>query len=99
MDASDGLEVGPWTAERLKLALESYRAEHDGPRLDPEARNVRHTYVDTSGDGGAWRIQQILVDAEMHNDWIAEFVVDVDASRSADAPVLQLRRLGPLTPV
>jgi hypothetical protein len=94
-DAS-GPEVERWPAARLKLELDAYRAEHDGPRLDPEARNIRHTYVDTSPDEGTWRIQQMLVDAEMHNDWVAEFVVDVAASRSADAAVLRLQRIGPL---
>ena len=65
-------------------------------RFDPEARNLRHTYV-AAGDGQpAWRVQQMLVDPEMHNDWVAEFEVDVAASRATQQPVLWLRRIGPL---
>ena len=42
-------------AERLRPALEAYRAEHERVRLDPEARNLRHTHVDrpTTGARGA----------------------------------------------
>jgi hypothetical protein len=32
----------------------------------------------------------------MHNDWVAEFAVDLDASRLAGQPVMWLRRIGPL---
>jgi hypothetical protein len=40
---------------------EAYRVEHDGLRLDPEARNLRHTYVRPSGDDRrTWRVQQML---------------------------------------
>jgi hypothetical protein len=65
-------------------------------RFDPEARNLRHTYVAPSSDGAEWRVQQMLVDLEMVNDWTAEFSIDLAASRAADGPVLRLRRLGPL---
>ena len=41
-----------------------------------------------------WRVQQMLVDPEMDNDWVAEFEVDLAASREADEPVIRLRRLG-----
>jgi hypothetical protein len=39
----------------------------------PEARNSRHTYVAATPGQPAWRVQQILVDPEMLNDWVAEF--------------------------
>ena len=41
-------------------------------------------------------MQQMLVDPEMYNDWVAEFEVDLAASRKAQEPVLRLRRLGSL---
>ncbi len=44
----------------------------------------------------AWLVQQVLVDAEQHNDWMAEFEVDLAASREADRPVLWLRALQPI---
>ena len=65
--------------------------------LDPNARNVRHTYVtarrgqknlaraaDARGPGG-------------DNDWVAEFEVDLAESRKSGEPFLRLRRIGSLT--
>ncbi len=86
-----------WTPERLRAAFDEYRSGHERLRLDPEARNVRHTHVKPSDDGRTWRVEQMLVDPEMDNDWVAEFEVNLAASRDADAPVIQLRRLGSLT--
>ena len=84
----------PWTADRLRLRMDAYRADHRGPRLDAEARNARHTYVLPEGKE-AWRVQQMLVDAEDWNDWVAEFRVDLPASRERGVPVLGLQRLDP----
>jgi hypothetical protein len=85
-----------WTPDRLRSALADYRVDHERVRLDPEARNVRHTHVDPSDDARTWRVQQVLVDPEMHNDWMAEFEVDLAASREANQPVLRLRAIGPI---
>ena len=86
----------PWTVERLKAAREAYRVEHAGPRLDPEARNLRHTHVQPSDDRTTWRVQQMLVDPEGLNDWVLELDVDLAASRELGEPVLKLLRLGSL---
>ena len=86
----------PWTTDRLRRALEAYHADHEYLRLDPEARNVRHTYVTPSEDRRTWRVQQMLVDPAEANDWVAEFHIDLAASREAGEPVLQLRRFGSL---
>ncbi len=90
-------EGQPWTAERLRLAVEAYHVDHRYLCLDPNARNVRHTYVVPSEDKRSWRVQQMLVDPDEHNDWVAEFDVDLAASRTAGEPALRLRRVGPLT--
>jgi hypothetical protein len=71
--------------------------DHERIRLDPEARNARHTHVSVSEDKSTWKVQQVLIDPEDHNDWMAEFQVDLAASRAAGAPVLRLSRLGPIT--
>ena len=71
LDSPDDGEGEPWTAERLRAAREAHRAEHSGLRLDPEARNLRHTHVQPSDDGATWRVQQMLVDPEGLNDWVA----------------------------
>jgi hypothetical protein len=48
-------------------------------------------------DRKTWRVQQMLVDPEGNNDWVAEFEVDLAASRQLKEPHLRLRRLGSLT--
>ncbi len=96
LDRLDDASGEAWTQERLSAAFDEYRAGHGRLRLDPEARNSRHTYVSSSDDGEAWRVQQMLVDPEMTNDWVAEFEVDLAKSREADEPVMRLLRLGSL---
>ena len=88
------LEVVPWTADSLRAAWVDYQAGHAHLRFDPEARNLRHTHVKVSDEGGEWRVQQVLVDPELENDWMAEVRVDLTASRTANQPVMSLVLLG-----
>jgi superfamily II RNA helicase len=87
----------PWTMDRLREVMDRYHSDHEYLRLDPEARNLRHTYVTPSEDKHRWRVQQMLVDPDDNNDWVAEFDVDLAKSREAEEPVMTLHRLGPLT--
>lgn len=96
LDAPGDAEGQPWTPERLRAAREAHAAEHGGLRLDPEARNLRHTHVSPSDEGGAWLVQQMLVDTEGLNDWVMELRVDLASSRELGEPVLKLLRLGSL---
>ena len=89
-------EGRPWTEERLREVLDAYLAEHERFRLDPEARNLRHTHRIDAGDEGTWTIQQVLVDPDEHCDWVAEFEVGLEASRAAREPILRLARIGPM---
>lgn len=86
----------PWTAERLGEALENFHREHKYLCLDPNARNLRHTYVTPSEDKRRWRVQQMLIDPEEMNDWVAEFDVDLEESRAKAEPVIRLVRVGAL---
>jgi superfamily II RNA helicase len=86
----------PWTPERLIPILDAYHVEHERICLEPEARNARHTYVAVAEDKKTWRVQQMLVDPEGHNDWVAEFEADLAESKKTGEPVLKLRRLGSL---
>jgi hypothetical protein len=87
----------PWTPERLAAAREAHRAEHPGGiRLDPEARNLRHTHVEAVDEGAGWLVRQMIVDADGINDWVLELDADVEGSRDRGEPVLKLLRLGPL---
>ena len=83
-----------WTPARLRALREEHRAEHGALRLDPEARNIRHTAVKPSADGAAWRVEQVIVDANGLDDWMAELDVDLGLSRVAEEPVLRLVRIG-----
>jgi superfamily II RNA helicase len=85
-----------WTPDRLEAAWEAYLKEHQHLCLDPNARNSRHTYVKPSEDKRTWTVQQMLVDPEEHNDWVAEFEVNLAQSRVEAEPWLALRRLGSL---
>jgi superfamily II RNA helicase len=89
-------EGGPWTPEQLAKQLTAYHAEHQYIRLDPEARNVRHTYIVPAEDKLSWAVQQVLIDAEEHNDWVAEFIVDLAASRTAEEPMIRLLAVRPV---
>jgi hypothetical protein len=82
------------SAARLRAAMTAYHTDHQRLCLDPEARNARHTYVIPSEDKKTWRVQQVLVDPEGHNDWVAEFAVDLSASREAKEPIMKLKRIG-----
>ncbi|MGB8169508.1 MAG: DUF3516 domain-containing protein [Chthoniobacteraceae bacterium] len=106
-DLEGGLALGnaqplpddePWTTDRLRRTLDAYHVDHEYLRLDPEARNVRHTYITPSDDGQHWRVQQMLIDPADANDWVAEFDVSLSGSRLAGEPVIHLRRLGSLVP-
>ncbi|MGD0743746.1 MAG: DUF3516 domain-containing protein [Verrucomicrobiota bacterium] len=97
LNSPDDADGQPWTPARLQQALDDYHADHERICLDPNARNVRHTYVLPAADKNTWRVQQILVDPEEHNDWVAEFEADLGESRKLGEPALRLRRIGSLT--
>ena len=90
-------EGRPWTAEQLQPLLDNYYSDHENILLDPNARNARHTYVVPGEDKKTWRVQQMLVDPEENNDWVAEFEVDLAESRKLGEPALKLVRIGSLT--
>ncbi len=90
-------ESAPWTTAQLRAALEHHESGHGRIRLDPEARNARHTYVLPAEDRKSWRVQQILVDAHDHNDDCAEFLVDLATSRESRQPALRFLSLGPIS--
>ena len=80
----------------MKSTLADYLAEHQALRFDPEARNARHTHVEAAPGRPRWRVQQMLIDPEMVNDWVAEFDVDLEESRIRQHPAVWLIRIGQL---
>jgi superfamily II RNA helicase len=89
-------EGNEWSSSSLQEAVALFYADHERIRLDPAARNVQHTYLVKDDDLHYLRVQQILVDPEESNDWIAEFIVDLQASRAGAEVDLTLRRIGSL---
>jgi len=88
-------EGQPWTPERLEKLMAAYREAHQGPRLDPEGRNQRHTYAAPKVDDPVYLVvQQMLVDEEEANDWVLTFEVDLEASREFQEPVMDLVGFG-----
>jgi hypothetical protein len=85
-----------WTAAALEQAFEKFYTDHQRICLDPNARNQRHTYVVPSEDKKSWRVEQVLVDPEGHNDWIARFQVDLARSKAKAEPCLVLTSVGPI---
>ena len=96
IDSPSDADGEPWTIERLKAAREAHRLEHAALRLDPEARNLRHTHVKTTEDGVSWLVEQMLIDSEGLNDWVMELDVDLEGSREEGKPLLKLMRLDAL---
>jgi hypothetical protein len=87
----------PWTPATLKPALEAYYAAgHERILLDPEARNAKHTHVVPDDPGREWRVEQVLVDPDGFDDWVAEFRVDLAASRASGTPALRLEAIRPV---
>lgn len=82
-----------WNDQRLLEVFATYHAEHGKFRLDAEGRALRHTLVTVQG--GQWQVQQLLQDYNELNDWCLEFSVDLDQSRTAGVPVMQLLALKP----
>jgi len=89
-------EGAPWSPEKLAAAMEAYHADHQRLRFDPDARNGRHTQVTRPEDGTSWRVSQVLVDPDGHNDWQVQFHVDLAQAREEGRPTLRLLEVAPI---
>lgn len=87
-------EAGAWTAERLEEAAAPFYAEHRAMRLDPTARSPQNTLIERREDAPIWEVRQVICDDEEDNDYVLECRVDLDRSREAGRPVIELLRLG-----
>ncbi|MFT3990042.1 MAG: DUF3516 domain-containing protein [Luteolibacter sp.] len=82
----------PWTNERLLRLLDGYHEARRQIRLDPEARNARHTHIAENGI----TIQQMLLDPDELNDWALHLTLDLEKSNAAKTPVLRLEAISAL---
>ncbi len=83
----------PWNAKHFDEAMAPFFEEHATLRVDHGARSPQNTLIDVNPDG-TWRVRQILVDSEEHNDWVIEATVDLALSRERDRAVVHLDRIG-----
>ncbi len=79
-----------WTNERLLRALDLHHEARQMIRLDPEARNARHTHI---ADDGV-TIHQTLIDPDDLNDRFVRLTLDVAKSDEARTPILRLEGIG-----
>jgi hypothetical protein len=93
---AENAEGGEWTVPRLTEAMSGYWEEHGRIRLDPEARNAKHSHIDEVPDERRWQVEQVLIDPEELNDWSAVFDVNLEKSDTEGVPVLALTKLGPV---
>jgi len=94
MSTPMSLDGETWTATKIQALLDAYYVHHQRIRLDPEARNPRHTYVLPAEDKLTWKVQQVLIDPAGENDWMIEFLVDLPQSKATGEPFIQLARIG-----
>ena len=89
-------EVESEGARRLSGAFPAYFDARGRFRLDPEGRSSTRTFWDEDRPNAEWRVSQVLVDAEGHNDWEARFVVLLPESRAANRPILRFESVTPI---
>ncbi|NQW99288.1 DUF3516 domain-containing protein, partial [bacterium] len=78
-----------WSNERLLQQLNTYHAVRHQIRLDPEARNARHTHLSEDG----LTLHQTLIDPDDLNDWSLHLTLDLEKSNEARTPVLHLESI------
>jgi len=82
----------PWSNERLLVLLNTYHDARHQIRLDPEARNARHTHLSEDG----LTLHQTLIDPDDLNDWSLHLTLDLEKSNDRRTPVLRLESLAPI---
>ena len=87
-----------WDANRLEVLMDDYFREHQRIRLDPAARNNKHSHLRSCPVRGdrIWLCSQTLVDPEDWNDWAIEFEIPLDACDARESVVLTLQGIGPI---
>jgi superfamily II RNA helicase len=84
---------GAWPAARLEEELRPYFAEHAAIDTRPVARLPHNTLLEQTGPR-SYTAQQRLVDPEGEVDWVIACAIDLTVERPADAPLLELVRIG-----
>ncbi len=80
-----------WDLAKIDALFDDYYASHSHLRLDPEARNTRHLFIEQSAT--QWKLEQVLIDGEGENDWSIHAMLDLTASDEQFRPVLTLSNI------
>jgi superfamily II RNA helicase len=78
----------------LAAVMDEYHQIHGPVRLDPEARNPKHTHIEPDPETKSWTIHQTLIDYEELNDWSVDLILDLEKSDELAAPALRLLGIG-----
>jgi hypothetical protein len=76
--------------------MDAYYQDHSRILTDPKARSPQNTRIERVENAPTWKVEQILIDSDEHNDWRVEFELDVAKSREQGRPVLKLITVGPV---
>jgi hypothetical protein len=82
-----------WKAEKIAEAMAPFWAEHAALRTDARARHPENLRVVETNDG-AWRVEQVLCDAEDANDWVVVVTLDLARTRELARPAIAIERIG-----
>jgi superfamily II RNA helicase len=94
--ATEGAPLSP-EARKIEAAFRSYFDARGRFRLDPEGRSAKHTHwADDTPGSPEWRLAQVLVDAEGHDDWETRLTVSIAASRAENRAVLRFETAAPI---
>ncbi len=85
-----------FTIPTLAALMNTYHDTHGLIRLDPEARNTKHTHIEEIPDKRIWRISQTLIDQEDINDHLAHFFLDLTSSDIRNSPALIFHEISPI---
>jgi superfamily II RNA helicase len=88
------IEGGEWTAAELEKRIAVYLMDHQKLMSDSASRQTDKTQLHF--DSAPWKIEQTLVDPEAHNDWSADFEVDMAGLQKGLLPILILNSIGPV---
>ena len=80
-----------WDAKRVENAVEPFFAEYDKIIFDHHARNPQLSLIES--EGPHFRVRQVLLDEQDHNEWFIEGEVRVDGSLRPEEPLFTLRSI------
>lgn len=84
--------VGP-IPMALTNRMEEFYAERSWIRLDPGARSIENTRIDSETDPLLWRVEQTIVDSEDLNNWFLAVEVDLKSSKEKGEVVMKVLSL------